>query len=428
MVGAAHAQIKVLSNGKVGITDATNPQAALDLGTAKYAAGAPLFLMYNNDQTSPLGGIKMGFYADNFGVGLNLNLVFPEDAGVNKGLFTICGKPTSGTALNQYFSIAGMTGNIGIGAAPSATSGVKLVVGGNSVFGGTMSWTNWESVILDWTNSWSAPVIYPSVNEQMDLGKPANKINTLYAYQTFVDAGYYKTSDRRLKKNITNITSTFSQLKKLQGVTYLLKGDSQKTTQPKNVLASASTKQYGLIAQDVQKVFPELVKQADSSSYLAVDYMGLIPVIIEAMKEQSGTIDSLQLKIATLSSQVAALQSCCKSNSKTKDYVESDAETVSPASTSTTTTAATPAMVLYQNAPNPFKSSTTIKMELPQTVGSAMICIYDLTGRQLKCLPVGGRGITTVEVYGSELTAGLYHYALIADGVLIDTKTMVLTN
>jgi hypothetical protein len=67
-------------------------------------------------------------------------------------------------------------------------------------------------------------------------------------------------------------------------------------------------------------------------------------------------------------------------------------------------------------------------MELPQTVGSAMICIYDLTGRQLKCLPVGGRGTTTVEVYGSELTAGLYHYALIADGTLIDTKTMVLTN
>ena len=94
----------------------------------------------------------------------------------------------------------------------------------------------------------------------------------------------------------------------------------------------------------------------------------------------------------------------------------------------TLTTKATQAIKLYQNAPNPFKAKTTIKLEIPETVGSAMVCIYDLTGRQLKCLPVGDRGTTQVEIYGNELTSGLYHYGLIADGVLIDTKTMVLTN
>jgi len=83
---------------------------------------------------------------------------------------------------------------------------------------------------------------------------------------------------------------------------------------------------------------------------------------------------------------------------------------------------------LYQNAPNLFKESTTIKLEIPESVGNAMVCIYDLTGRQLKCLGVSGRGTTSIQIFGNELTAGLYHYALIADGNLIDTKTMILTN
>jgi len=56
------------------------------------------------------------------------------------------------------------------------------------------------------------------------------------------------------------------------------------------------------------------------------------------------------------------------------------------------------------------------------------VCIYDLNGRQLKCLTVSGRGNTSVQIFGNELTAGLYHYVLIADGALIDTKIMVLTN
>jgi hypothetical protein len=80
------------------------------------------------------------------------------------------------------------------------------------------------------------------------------------------------------------------------------------------------------------------------------------------------------------------------------------------------------------NAPNLFKESTTIKLEIPETVGNAMVCIYDLNGRQLKCLTVSGRGNTSVQIFGNELTADLYHYALIADGSLVDTKTMVLTN
>ena len=52
---------------------------------------------------------------------------------------------------------------------------------------------------------------------------------------------------------------------------------------------------YGVIAQEVQKEFPEMVERQDNG-YLAVDYKQLIPVMIEAIKELKYEIDTLKLK------------------------------------------------------------------------------------------------------------------------------------
>src|ERR1035437_10493037 len=60
----------------------------------------------------------------------------------------------------------------------------------------------------------------------MDIGKPDYRINSVYAYQYYTTNGYllnnYNFSDRRLKKDIKNITSPLIQIKKLQGVSYHL--------------------------------------------------------------------------------------------------------------------------------------------------------------------------------------------------------------
>jgi len=51
----------------------------------------------------------------------------------------------------------------------------------------------------------------------------------------------------------------------------------------------------GILAQDVQKVFPELVKTTnDSNQTLSVNYQGLIPVLINAIKEQQKEIKKLE--------------------------------------------------------------------------------------------------------------------------------------
>ncbi|GAA3773391.1 hypothetical protein [Flavobacterium ginsengiterrae] len=111
-------------SGNVGI-GTLNPNSRLDLGPGYGIKGAKL-LIYNDDTTSELSGTKCGFYMDNFGYN-NLNLVFPEAAS-HAGLFTISAKNTSDVVLKPYFSITGLTGNVGIGTTKPDS---KLTVAGN---------------------------------------------------------------------------------------------------------------------------------------------------------------------------------------------------------------------------------------------------------------------------------------------------------
>ena len=91
-------------------------------------------------------------------------------------------------------------------------------------------------------------------------------------------------SDKTLKTNITTIENPIDKVKQLDGVTF---------NWLKNGKASA-----GVIAQDVQKVLPEIVSEVkslnDTSSHLAVDYNGIIGLLIETVKEQQNQIDELK--------------------------------------------------------------------------------------------------------------------------------------
>lgn len=58
-------------------------------------------------------------------------------------------------------------------------------------------------------------------------------------------------------------------------------------------ITGTSGNSYGVIAQEVQKEFPEMVEMQENG-YLAVDYRQLIPVMIEAIKELKLEIDSLK--------------------------------------------------------------------------------------------------------------------------------------
>ena len=89
-------------------------------------------------------------------------------------------------------------------------------------------------------------------------------------------------SDARLKSNIISLGSTLAKLLMIDGKSYTMK-------------TNESQSKIGLLAQDVQKAFPELVKTTnDSNQTLSVNYQGLIPVLINAIKEQQKQIDELK--------------------------------------------------------------------------------------------------------------------------------------
>ena len=95
-------------------------------------------------------------------------------------------------------------------------------------------------------------------------------------------------SDRRLKENFSSIDSVLTKIMKIEGLSYNMIDDSIKT------------REYGVVAQDVQKVFPAMVKVVDpENGYLGVSYIQLVPVLLEATKAQQAIIEAQKKEIAT---------------------------------------------------------------------------------------------------------------------------------
>jgi hypothetical protein len=84
-------------------------------------------------------------------------------------------------------------------------------------------------------------------------------------------------SDRRLKENILPIPAALEKISKLQGVYFNWIQNEQ------SGLSMDKYKHSGLIAQEVQRVFPEAVGRYDK--YLGVDYSALVPLLIESIKD-----------------------------------------------------------------------------------------------------------------------------------------------
>jgi hypothetical protein len=72
-----------------------------------------------------------------------------------------------------------------------------------------------------------------------------------------------------------------------------LNGKYYKWNEKMKEITGVTGNSYGVIAQEVQKEFPEMVERQENG-YLAVDYRQLIPVMIEAIKELKEEIDYLK--------------------------------------------------------------------------------------------------------------------------------------
>jgi hypothetical protein len=114
---------------------------------------------------------------------------------------------------------------------------------------------------------------------------PSNAFVVKYDGSATLSGDLTINSDARFKSNIVTLGSTLSRLLLIDGKSYTMK-------------ANESISKIGLLAQEVQDAFPELVKKANNSEgTLSVNYQGMIPVLLNAIKEQQAQIDELKALI-----------------------------------------------------------------------------------------------------------------------------------
>ena len=158
--------------------------------------------------------------------------------------------------------------------------------------------------------------------------------------------------------------------------------------------------QYGLDADQLKAVYPELVYE-DQNGNVSINYVEMVPLLVQSINELKAELAELK---GTSSKKAKAQSTAIEESVSDVDMVRMD-----------------------QNKPNPFSESTVIALNIPEQAQTANIFIYDMSGKQVKSIPVAERGETNITVYAADLTAGMYIYTLVVDGKVAVTRRMIVT-
>ncbi len=385
---AINAQLKVNSEGKVGIARSN-----------VYSGDPNLTIGYNS---------YFGF--NNCNIGLGSTTETSENFS-NVAIEGIVEKNSNYTYDSNY-GVLGIVDNItgyharNFGVAGMINPGINAIsIGGAGIYGSTS--------------------VYPLFVQQNILGAYAG-----YFYGPVKMTGdltvpnVYTTSDSRLKENIVPLNETdnsgvqtLKNILNMNVVEYNYKDteaeDLEKASNAdipedvknsidiakKNNAEMASKRHIGLIAQELKEIYPDMVQEGQDG-YLAVNYSELVPVLIRSIQVLKQEVDELK----GIDGSVRMAPQSAGMNSNNANFKNK----------------------LFQNTPNPFKEKTVIRFLLADDVRDAAICIFDMSGKMLKKLPVSS-GMESVSVNGYELGEGMFLYSLTVNGQEIDTKRMILS-
>ncbi len=346
-------------------------------------------------------------------------------------------------------------GTVGIGT--NSASGADLVIGT-----GTGANVKVGGLLLEDLGSSNLGLdgdLIPHSNVLFDLGNN----NVTQHWDDCVADDFINFSDRRLKKNINEISYGLEDVMKLKPMQY----------QYIEKISRDGNTRFGLIAQDVEQVIPELIRDEDvdmdpktgeiiriKTEFKAMNYIDLIPVLVKAIQEQQvvaeekedkiaaleakldkiddldaklakiddldaklAKIDALDAKLAKLDEMSERLdqfstdlQYCCSSSSHSGSHtipVKMDKTSEMP--------------YVEQNMPNPFTAQTEIKYYIPRNAQGGVMQITDRNGKVLKTVTIKETGAGKVVLDANELAAGSYFYTFMVDGKIVDTMQMLLT-
>ncbi len=255
-------------------------------------------------------------------------------------------------------------------------------------------------------------------------------------------------SDESIKTEVEDITEATELLMALNPKSYYFQSPDNRP------IAFDDTKQFGLIAQEVQEILPEIVKpivvpemmdstgfvDGTSADLLGIQYDALIPFIIAAFKEQQSVtldqqaeiaaqqdlIESLQTQLEAQNEQMLTLMNAVQDLTGEVDQAKSNMDNCcqqKPVQQAPTDQGGS--MHLGQNAPNPFSDQTRIDFTIPEGA-QVVLEISDSQGRKLDKLVDGylGEGKHSVTWDGARYSPGMYYYSLFSNGTLL-TKKMI---
>ncbi len=196
----------------------------------------------------------------------------------------------------------GGTNNVYIGyqAGRNISGGTgNVFIGNQAGYSGTRS----NELIIDNTNT-ATPLIWG------DFTADSLVINGDLTYTGVLTSA----SDLRLKTNLIPLTNVLLNLEKIRGVYYNWKPEVQ------NIPGRDNRRQIGVIAQELEKVYPELV-YTNKKGYKTVDYTKLSAILIEAVKE-------LQIQIIKHQNDVDKLKEENKSLKKQQKFILQEIQTI----------------------------------------------------------------------------------------------------
>jgi len=315
-------------------------------------------------------------------------------------------------------------GNVGIGTSPVST--YKLKVANTSYFNTIISSQNnsnyltiydqcsfpngsYPGLIISNDPTPYGKVLYPSVNNSCKIGLSTQAFSEIWSY-----SGDISLSDKRQKENVKPIEDALLKVMQLNGIEYDLKKEfvfsdsinlDAKTIER---LENRRKGKIGFIAQDVYKIIPGVVVYDDATDIYGLQYDKIVPLLAEAIKEQQKQIETLQNIVFAQENEILSIKNA-SFKSTTIDLNDPNESK------------------LYQNTPNPFNQTTEIRYFIADGVNSALLTICNLNGIQLRSIPIKKQGEGNITLEGNGLKPGIYLYTLIADGQLVDTKEMVIT-
>jgi hypothetical protein len=253
-------------------------------------------------------------------ISFSMNAQMTITSGQNTGTFAsnagwdTTSSGTASTALG-YGTSATTHAALSTGTFTTASNYSSVAMGENSIASGSRSFAAGQNtiasdfasfVIGQYNSSGSLSTSVDSFSTSAPafvIGNGADSSNKSDAFKVMfngdatvsndltVSGDVVVSSDARLKSNIVSLGSTLSRILLIDGKSYEMKGKQK----------------IGVLAQEIKEVFPELVSE-DENEMLAVNYQGLVPVLINALKEQDERMKEQQSEIETYRDEVSELK------------------------------------------------------------------------------------------------------------------------